>query len=123
MVAHERVQAHPHRALAHRRYLTIAVRDGSFAVGIIDPSGVESPVTVPLSSFPSAADFSSDGERIAIAAGSDVIVATIETGQIAVNDYLVARQEILSGRREHLERQLQLAKAAAAARFVAGVAP
>ncbi len=48
---------------------------------------------------------------------------SIETGQIAVNDYLVARGEILSGRREHLERQLQLAKAAAAARFVAGVAP
>jgi WD40 repeat protein len=61
----------------------IAVRDGSFAVGIIDPSGVESPVTVPLSSFPSAADFSPDGERIAIASGTDVMVATIKTGQIA----------------------------------------
>jgi len=48
---------------------------------------------------------------------------SIETGQIAVNEFLVARQEILGGRREHLERQLQLAKAAAAARFVAGVAP
>jgi cobalt-zinc-cadmium efflux system outer membrane protein len=48
---------------------------------------------------------------------------SIETGQIAVNDFLVARREILSGRGEHLQRQLQLAKAAAAARFVAGVAP
>ena len=48
---------------------------------------------------------------------------SIETGQMAVNEFLVARQEILGGRREHLERQLQLAKAAAAARFVAGVAP
>lgn len=48
---------------------------------------------------------------------------SVETGQITVNDYLVARQEILSGRREHLERQLQLVKAAASARFVAGVTP
>jgi outer membrane protein TolC len=45
---------------------------------------------------------------------------TIDAGQIAVSDYLVARQEILSGRREYLERLLALAKAAAAARFVTG---
>jgi cobalt-zinc-cadmium efflux system outer membrane protein len=48
---------------------------------------------------------------------------SIETGQITINDYLMARQEILNGRREYLERQLQFAKAAATARFVAGVAP
>lgn len=48
---------------------------------------------------------------------------SVETGQIAVNDYLVARQEILSGRREYLSRQLQLAKTAATAKFVAGVSP
>lgn len=48
---------------------------------------------------------------------------SVETGQIAINDYLVARQEILSGRREYLERQLQLAKTAAKARFIAGVSP
>lgn len=48
---------------------------------------------------------------------------TIDAGQIAVSDYLVARQEILDGRREYLERLLALAKAAAAARFVAGGAP
>jgi cobalt-zinc-cadmium efflux system outer membrane protein len=48
---------------------------------------------------------------------------SIDTGQITINAYLVAREEILSGRREYLERQLQLAKAAASARFVAGVAP
>jgi cobalt-zinc-cadmium efflux system outer membrane protein len=48
---------------------------------------------------------------------------SIETGQIAINDFLVARREILSGRGEYLQRQLQLAKAAAAARYVAGVAP
>ncbi len=58
-----------------------------------------------------------------LADSEKLLERSIETGQIAVNDYLVARQEILSGRREHLERQLQLAKAAAAARFVAGVAP
>jgi cobalt-zinc-cadmium efflux system outer membrane protein len=48
---------------------------------------------------------------------------TIDAGQIAVSDYLVARQEILNGRREYLERLLALAKAAAAVRFVAGGAP
>ncbi|HEX5060351.1 MAG TPA: TolC family protein [Kofleriaceae bacterium] len=48
---------------------------------------------------------------------------TIDAGQIAVSDYLVARQQILDGRREHLERLLALAKAAATARFVAGGAP
>lgn len=58
-----------------------------------------------------------------LADSEKLLERSIETAQIAVNDYLVARQEILSGRREHLERQLQLAKAAAAARFVAGVGP
>ncbi len=58
-----------------------------------------------------------------LADSEKLLERSIETGQIAVNDYLVARQEILNGRREHLERQLQLAKAASTARFVAGVAP
>ena len=61
----------------------IAVRDGSFAVRIMDSSGVAAPVTVPLSSFPSAADFSPDGGQLAIAAGTGVVVASTETGEIA----------------------------------------
>jgi len=48
---------------------------------------------------------------------------TIDAGQIAVSDYLVARQEILEGRREYLQRLLALAKTAATVRFVAGGAP
>lgn len=48
---------------------------------------------------------------------------SFETGQITISVYLVARQEILNGRREHLDRQLALAKAAAVVRFVAGVSP
>jgi cobalt-zinc-cadmium efflux system outer membrane protein len=48
---------------------------------------------------------------------------TVDAGQIAVNDYLVARQELLGGRREHLERLLALAKAFAGVRFASGVAP
>jgi cobalt-zinc-cadmium efflux system outer membrane protein len=48
---------------------------------------------------------------------------SVETGQLAVSDYLVARQEILNGRREYLERLLEYAKAAASARFAAGVTP
>jgi cobalt-zinc-cadmium efflux system outer membrane protein len=58
-----------------------------------------------------------------LADSEKLLERSIETGQIAVNDYLIARQEILSGRREHLERQLQLARAATVASFVAGVAP
>jgi outer membrane protein, heavy metal efflux system len=48
---------------------------------------------------------------------------SLETGQVAINAYLVARHEILASQREYLERQLQLAKAAASARFIAGVTP
>jgi len=61
----------------------IAVRDGSFAVRIIDSPGVAAPITVPLASFPSAADFSADSGQLAIAAGTDVIVASTETGEVA----------------------------------------
>lgn len=48
---------------------------------------------------------------------------SVETGQIAISDFLVARQELLASRREQLARQLALARAAATARFVAGVTP
>lgn len=48
---------------------------------------------------------------------------SIDAGQIAISDYLVARQEILNGRRDHLERQLALAKAAITVRYVAGDQP
>jgi outer membrane protein TolC len=48
---------------------------------------------------------------------------TVDAGQIAVHDYLVARQELVAGRREYLERLLALAKAAAGVRFAAGVTP
>jgi cobalt-zinc-cadmium efflux system outer membrane protein len=58
-----------------------------------------------------------------LADSEQLLERSIETGQITINDYLVERQEILNGRREYLERQLALAKAAARARFVAGVAP
>ncbi|HET9620933.1 MAG TPA: hypothetical protein VFP84_06195, partial [Kofleriaceae bacterium] len=43
--------------------------------------------------------------------------------QLAVSAYLVARQEIVEGRREHLERLRALARADAAARFAIGGAP
>jgi WD40 repeat protein len=60
----------------------VAVRDGSFAVRIIDSSGVGTPITVPLSFFPSAADFSSDGGQIAIG-GTDIVIAKTDSGEIA----------------------------------------
>ncbi|MGE0872608.1 MAG: TolC family protein [Kofleriaceae bacterium] len=48
---------------------------------------------------------------------------SVTTGQLAIGDYLVARQEILNGRRDHLDRLLALARSAAHARFLAGVSP
>jgi len=45
---------------------------------------------------------------------------TLDAGQIAVTEYLFARQELLNGRREHLQRRLALARASAAARHAAG---
>jgi len=48
---------------------------------------------------------------------------TLDAGQIAISDYLFARQELLNGRREQLDRALALAKAAVAARYAMGVAP
>jgi cobalt-zinc-cadmium efflux system outer membrane protein len=47
----------------------------------------------------------------------------VDAGQIAVSDYLVARQQLLDGRREQLDRLLALAKAAVVVDFVAGGAP
>lgn len=48
---------------------------------------------------------------------------TLDAGQIAISDYLFARQELLNGRREQLDRTLALAKAAVVARYAMGVAP
>ena len=45
---------------------------------------------------------------------------TVDAGQIAIGDYLVARQELLNGRREHLDRLRALARAAIELRYAAG---
>lgn len=58
-----------------------------------------------------------------LAESEQLLDKSIESGQIAISDYLVARQQILEGRHEQLERALALAKAAAMARFIGGVAP
>ena len=60
----------------------IAVRDGLRAVRIVDTSGVAAPLTVTLQSFPSVADFSSDGSQLAIAADTGVLLANTETGAV-----------------------------------------
>ncbi|MCU1423755.1 MAG: hypothetical protein JWM51_46 [Microbacteriaceae bacterium] len=60
----------------------IAVRDGLLGVRIVDSSGGAAPITVGLSFFPTAADFSPDSRQLAIAAGSGVVVASSETGDI-----------------------------------------
>lgn len=46
---------------------------------------------------------------------------TLDAGQIPMSDYLVARQELLNGRRDHLERLLALARAAIELHHVSGV--
>jgi WD40 repeat protein len=61
----------------------VAVRDGSFAVRIVDSSGVAPPITIPVLSFPLVADFSPDSRQLAIATGTGVDVASTETGEIA----------------------------------------
>ncbi|WP_104163207.1 BTAD domain-containing putative transcriptional regulator [Cryobacterium sp. N22] len=61
----------------------IAVRDGLLAARIVDSSGVAAPVTIPLTDFPSVADFSPDGSRLAVAAGTGVVVFNTETGDVA----------------------------------------
>jgi outer membrane protein, heavy metal efflux system len=48
---------------------------------------------------------------------------SIVAGQLAVQQYLVERQELVTGRREYLDRLLALAQAAVALRFAAGVTP
>ncbi len=47
---------------------------------------------------------------------------SVDAGQLAISEYLVARQQILDGRREYLDRLLALARAATAVRYQAGVA-
>jgi DNA-binding SARP family transcriptional activator/WD40 repeat protein len=61
----------------------VAVRDGLLAVRIVDSSGVEAPITVSQSVFPSVADFSPDGRQLAIAAGTGTVLVNTETGDIA----------------------------------------
>jgi cobalt-zinc-cadmium efflux system outer membrane protein len=48
---------------------------------------------------------------------------SIDAGTVAVSDYLLARQELLDGRRDYLDLLLALARAHVAARLTAGVTP
>jgi len=48
---------------------------------------------------------------------------SIAAGQLAINEYLVERQELVNGRREYLDRLLALARAHAALQFAAGATP
>jgi len=49
-----------------------------------------------------------------------LLARTVDAGQLAVADYLVARRELLDGRREYLDRRLAAAKAEVAARAAGG---
>jgi hypothetical protein len=52
-----------------------AVRDGFHAVQIVDPSGVDAPITVPVSSLPFVADLTPDSRQLVIADDKEVVVA------------------------------------------------
>jgi cobalt-zinc-cadmium efflux system outer membrane protein len=51
-----------------------------------------------------------------------LLQSTVDAGQIRVSEYLVARQELLNGRRDYLDRLLALARATLAVRYASGVA-
>jgi DNA-binding SARP family transcriptional activator/WD40 repeat protein len=63
----------------------VAVRDGLLAVRIVDVSGATPPVTVSLPATPTGADFSPDGDKIAIPTGTRVVVVNAGTGDTTEN--------------------------------------
>jgi cobalt-zinc-cadmium efflux system outer membrane protein len=52
-----------------------------------------------------------------------LLTRSIDAGVIAVSDLLVAREQLLAGRREYLDRLLMLARAGVTVRVLAGGAP
>ncbi|HEX2688875.1 MAG TPA: TolC family protein [Kofleriaceae bacterium] len=107
------------KAAAAKERRAIATRDATARVA-------ERQIADAIAAYALARDAVDAFEREVVPVLDDseqLLQKTIDAGQIAVSDYLVARQEILSGRREYLERLLAFAKAAATARFVAGGAP
>jgi cobalt-zinc-cadmium efflux system outer membrane protein len=107
------------QAAAARERRAIAARDATVRVA-------ERQITDAIAAYALARDAVDAFERDVVPVLDDseqLLQKTIDAGQIAVSDYLVARQEILDGRREYLERLLALARTAAAARFMAGGAP
>lgn len=107
------------QAAAARQRRAVATRDATIRVA-------ERQITDAIAAYTLARDAVDAFERDVVPVLDDseqLLQKTIDAGQIAVSDYLVARQEILDGRREYLERLLALARATAAVRFVAGGAP
>ena len=53
----------------------------------------------------------------------ELLTKSVDAGTIAVSDYLLARQELLAGRRDYLDLLLALAKTRVFAQLTAGVSP
>jgi cobalt-zinc-cadmium efflux system outer membrane protein len=53
----------------------------------------------------------------------DLIGKSVDAGTIAISDYLLARQELLDGRKDYLDLLLALAQARVTAQLTAGVSP
>ncbi len=63
-------------------------------------------------------------EAVPLLDDSDALLQhSVDAGQLAVSDYLIARQQLLDGRREHLDRLRARAGAAVGVWFAAGVTP
>jgi WD40 repeat protein len=60
----------------------VAVRDGSLSVRIVDTVDRMKSTVIALSSFPWVADFSPDGEQLAIADGTRVVVSDAQSGDM-----------------------------------------
>jgi cobalt-zinc-cadmium efflux system outer membrane protein len=53
----------------------------------------------------------------------ELLSKSVDAGTIAISDYLLARQELLAGRRDYLDLLLALAQARVTAQLTAGVSP
>jgi DNA-binding SARP family transcriptional activator len=72
----------------------VVVRDGLAAVRLVDVLETAAPVAIPLTSFPAAADFSPDGDLLAISVGDRVAVVDVEIG--AIVEILRAHQDTVT---------------------------
>lgn len=110
-------RAQGERAAAHARELTASAAHAA-AMRVADRQLADA-----LATYATTKRAVEELETAPLDDAEQLLEKTIDASQLAISDYLVARQELLNGRRDHLERQLALAKAALAVRYAAGGQP